>query len=429
MGFILKDNDIFIHTKLTDIGRKKIAEGKFNPTKFKIGDSEIDYKYFKDNEYEIEDSFILKPIDRNQHIKHIIPNVSGDIINNYNIDEIISTPNEITKSLPNLGFFNGELYTSILKINPEFIKQPHLEINNSQLNINNNRTLIINDTDEYGPIINQIEISDYILVGWSNQINDNDEFKAGTINSDKPLPYLWYKIMNLSGDVELSNIILTVDRDLPYYNDNPTGISYCYIFPKFNSINSFYNSFDINQYWQEGFFDFTDTSNTSPRQPSVWNMNILFTDRITGVNTYNIQNNKYPSSVYNGLIRYINYEGYVYKNIGIIHFTNIFPENIMGDELLGNTFELTLPTIIWSYNTDNKIGLKLFGGLIEKQIVNETLSYYDLIDNNNIVVGKIFNKLKLIIIEDQELLFAMSYKSNRNWTLPKQINNFNIGIC
>jgi len=44
--------------------------------------------------------------------------------------------------------------------------------------------------------------------------------------------------------------------------------------------------------------------------------------------------------------------------------------------------------------------------------------YYDLADESDNIVGKVFTELKIFVIEDQELLFAMSYKSNRNWTLP-----------
>jgi len=46
------------------------------------------------------------------------------------------------------------------------------------------------------------------------------------------------------------------------------------------------------------------------------------------------------------------------------------------------------------------------------------LYYYDLADSQGFVVGKVFPDLKIFVIEDQELLFAMSYKSNRSWTLP-----------
>ena len=33
-------------------------------------------------------------------------------------------------------------------------------------------------------------------------------------------------------------------------------------------------------------------------------------------------------------------------------------------------------------------------------------------------VGKVFPDLQMITIDDQELVASMSYKSNRNWTLP-----------
>ena len=47
-----------------------------------------------------------------------------------------------------------------------------------------------------------------------------------------------------------------------------------------------------------------------------------------------------------------------------------------------------------------------------------TIDYKLLVDTSGNTVGKIFNDLKVIVIEDQELLAAMTYKSNRNWTLP-----------
>ena len=423
MSFLIKDDQVFIITKLTDVGRKKISEGKFKPTKFKIGDSEIDYSYYKEINKPIGDSFVLKPKDRSTDIKIPIPNVSGDVDYNYTIDSITSTPIELTKELPNLGFFDGNIYDNSLKIDSKFIKQPHLEYDLSQLNISKDE-LLVQKTNEYGTIINDIEIGDYLLVGF----NDNPDFKLGIIDPDKPKPYLWYKITSLSGDIDAGGLLVGLDRDLPNLN-TITGIGYCYVFPKQDSMQNFYYNLNLDNYWESGFFNFTDTCNTSPTSPTVWNMNILYTDRICGVNKNNIANDKYYSSSYNGFLNYISSETYPYKNIGIIHFTNIFSENILGDELLGDTIELILPTIMWSQNLDNKIGLKLSAGLEEKTLDDNETVYYDLVDDNNILIGKIFHKLKTIIIEDQELLFAMSYKSNRNWTLPKQINNFNIGIC
>ena len=52
------------------------------------------------------------------------------------------------------------------------------------------------------------------------------------------------------------------------------------------------------------------------------------------------------------------------------------------------------------------------------------IRYYHLWDTNTDIngypnrVGKLFPDLKIVIIDDEELVAAMNYKSNRNWTLP-----------
>ena len=43
--------------------------------------------------------------------------------------------------------------------------------------------------------------------------------------------------------------------------------------------------------------------------------------------------------------------------------------------------------------------------------------------------NKVFNDLKVFVIEDQELLFAMSYKANRSWTLPEFTAALNVSLC
>jgi hypothetical protein len=44
MGYIQKNNtQAFLVTRVTDVGRRKIAEGNFNIKYFQIGDSEVNY--------------------------------------------------------------------------------------------------------------------------------------------------------------------------------------------------------------------------------------------------------------------------------------------------------------------------------------------------------------------------------------------------
>src|ERR1035437_5700922 len=43
----------------------------------------------------------------------------------------------------------------------------------------------------------------------------------------------------------------------------------------------------------------------------------------------------------------------------------------------------------------------------------------DGIGSTSNIVGRVYHKLKMAVITDQELLAALTYKSNRNYTLPQ----------
>jgi hypothetical protein len=49
MGFLDNSGDIILDAVLTDLGRKRLAEGNFNITKFSLGDDEIDYGLYDKN--------------------------------------------------------------------------------------------------------------------------------------------------------------------------------------------------------------------------------------------------------------------------------------------------------------------------------------------------------------------------------------------
>ena len=72
------------------------------------------------------------------------------------------------------------------------------------------------------------------------------------------------------------------------------------------------------------------------------------------------------------------------------------------------------------------LGMRFVSDTIEKTLTNTDIEYYDLIEfsgmsvtpNAPLAVGKVFPQLKIVVIDNEELLAAMSYKSNRNYTLP-----------
>ena len=73
---------------------------------------------------------------------------------------------------------------------------------------------------------------------------------------------------------------------------------------------------------------------------------------------------------------------------------------------------------MWHKNTDNKIGARFVCDETLNTVVDSGIRYYNLIDSNKYIVGKCFPDLKIFLIEDQELVKVLVFKSNRNWTLP-----------
>jgi hypothetical protein len=149
------------------------------------------------------------------------------------------------------------------------------------------------------------------------------------------------------------------------------------------------------------------------------------------------------------------------KAIAIIHYTNntidffygekfalqqpisgTIAEDITGD---ARNFKLHLPWLMWHKNPECCYGETFYVVppqdnftitttlLFEPHYIKSTknsdmnvpgIRYYYLWDThpsgNGLPnpVGKVFPDQKIIVIDDEELIAALSYKSNRNWTLP-----------
>jgi hypothetical protein len=166
------------------------------------------------------------------------------------------------------------------------------------------------------------------------------------------------------------------------------------------------------------------------------------------------------------------------KCIGILHYTNDTTTDFYGEKFsmkddgyLSTTtigeaknFKLHLPWLMWHkkhingsgsgttgngdetamgqtfyVNPKNSSGYHSWNALpnlmkstINANLNNDGLRYYDLTDDNvgsagggsNVnIVGKVYPDYKMVIIDDEELLAAMSYKSNRSYTLPVPVTS------
>jgi len=99
MSYIIKKNDPLVNIKLTDEGRKNLAEGALNFTYFSLSDSEMDYS--SDNPSSVN---ILRPADNRVGIASTVPPFDEEPY------ELISTinavPNEVYTSAKERGFFD-----------------------------------------------------------------------------------------------------------------------------------------------------------------------------------------------------------------------------------------------------------------------------------------------------------------------------------
>jgi hypothetical protein len=160
-------------------------------------------------------------------------------------------------------------------------------------------------------------------------------------------------------------------------------------------------------------------------------MAIIFIDEVIGVDSGTSRNiSQYFSKAYNGIVQYLERLDSTIKKVALIHYTNNSPSNNYGETLIQDTPVLELPTVMWHRNTTGQQGLTITTDFASRDILPDlNTEFYNLVDETGFVVGKVFNDLKIFVIEDQDLLFAMSYKANRNWTLPQIGAQINILAC
>jgi hypothetical protein len=205
-------------------------------------------------------------------------------------------------------------------------------------------------------------------------------------------------------------------------------------------VKDYFDNPDPIAYWSEGLLDFTTTCTNSIDDVPIWNMNITYLSNEIGID--NIIYKRLTNTVgkdYKGIFALMRYyqERPELNKIGIIHYTNNTVSNFYGEGFYKNSFKLKLPTLLWGKKQfggpglGDEIGYTFVCGNELKKIDNK-IRYYDLVDQEEIptIVGKVLIDNKVCIIEDAELITAMSIKSNRNFTLPRpKLSPVEAGIC
>jgi hypothetical protein len=285
---------------------------------------------------------------------------------------------------------------------------------------------------------------------------------------------LTYKIVNIClGEI-------TLDRPTPNFI-NVTSVCYGRVIVYPPNMTTIYDSITPSRHWNDNVINFESVCYTDEFDVKVWNMNIPWSENPAGlISSISKDYTNFGSVAYLGAKEYFGYasssgqtdSSSVYyfnsfgdkinvlpeqqKAIGIIHYTNQTVDLFYGEKFAlepfdpsnpadttgeARNFKVHIPWLMWHKNPDCCNGQTFWVDppgfedltLLQVQYLQSTknvdmnnpgMRYYHLWDTNANAngipnrVGKVFPDDKLVIIDDEEIIAAMSYKSNRNWTIP-----------
>lgn len=297
---------------------------------------------------------------------------------------------------------------------------------------------------------------------------------------------LTYKI------VDICNNKITLDRPTPDFTWlNSSCYARVLVYPV--KMTEIYDSYTPRPHWADDVINYESICDIDQFDVKVWNMNIPWSENPAGLMP-NISKDytNFGSIGYLGTKEYLGYASskgnndtdatYYYnsfdeqvivtpeeqKAIAIIHYTNQTIDFFYGEKFAfeafdpGNTddttgqarnFKLHIPWLMWHKNPNCCYGQTFWvdppdfenQNLFQVNYIESTknvdmnspgIRYYHLWDTNPNLnglpnrVGKVFPDQKIVVIDDEEIVAAMSYKSNRNWTLPApKISLITPNIC
>lgn len=401
MAFIEKKDPVVLNIRLTTKGRELLSTGNLSFKYFAVGDSEIDYVFDKAAGLNPFNANILRPADNNPNIISFIPqNISGDPYNV--IPSIPASTYLVTNSAGSIGFFTnltGNSFTFIVDSN--HVKQPDVMIYTS--GITGGTTLKLFKAPAYGTSGAEPAVGDLVLVKWT--VNKNTT--GYTSQKSYPTPFLIYKIQTIvSGTLAGNNLVVTVDRNVPNFSGMSAtakaGTMILYNYINFSG-STIFTQFSTD-YLDESVLTFLQNSQCPTVIFPFWNMSIIFTDEIAGVQMGNKTYAEFNTKGYGGFVSYIQSQQPFYKKLGVIHYTNDSPANVYAEGFYLNTAVLDAPTIMFHKSSTPKLGAKFIAASGNGYtLVDLGIHYYNLVDASNptAIVGKLFDELKMFLIEDK----------------------------
>ena len=475
MGFIIKNTAALINTKITDTGRQYLSQGNFNISYFQVGDSEVCYDcasgVLPSTGYVLEPSFNAQnsvgvPQSNKENIKYPFY-LQGTTGSTYGIPTLQSSETNIYNHAGTLGFFTGSSGSYSAKTTSAFTITSNYIIAYTDCASGNTIDLTY---DVCSPSTGTPSINDFVTIFYDGN--------GGCGNIGGNFPILTYKIQAVTA-TSVTAYTITLDRYLPdFVSQGCSGDARVIIYPSgmtpFYDVvvptNYFYSAcsqtdeveiWNMNIPWSESPAGVINTINEDYTQYG--SVNYLGTKEYLGYQTiagqyfmdYSGLTANTDTYYYNSYDEVIPVEPDKQKAIAIVSYTNQSINNYYAEKFAfepydslnpgavgqGRNFKVTLPTLMWHKTTGSTIGQTFYvdpAGFESYELFEPSymlskkdedmntpgMRYYHLWDTNPNSdgypnrVGKVFPDSELIVFDDDEIVASLSYKSNRNWTLP-----------
>jgi hypothetical protein len=457
MSFLNSNNSEFLSARITRRGRQSIAEGNFNIKYFQIGDSEFDYNgKFSGFTGAISGGTraphqrILSPIDGDQHVKYPYLINSDETINfgnaaqqsyvdtlknpmgpagfvsqyvSYNADPCTGSTVECLSKKIDLSVIGGGSILSVtgatdfsecqyitLVFKSDFVGSEYTISGNTQ-------SLVYKIT---GTSANEIYL-DRNMPNFSGQ--------TGTVRVVCNKCKLEYpqetEVADVCSPVAPDNLAQHDPWQLELvWTDEPAGLDTLsddeyisgYTGSQFASLKEYLG------YTSNTGQTFTNTTGGTISNPTSYTN--TFGEKVdvkpTNQRAIAVIHFSELGDIINDPERFFKYDDYIAH--GTIDNQTLYGEQISDAEY----FEVYIPFLLYHRNTGSTIGALFTMGTTDYYVssaVNNkpntnNLKFRFLVDQQGVNVGKVFVDKKIIVFDDQELVAALEYKTNRKWTLP-----------
>ena len=427
MSFLHNNESEYIASRITNKGRQKIAEGNFNIVYFQVGYSEFDYNF---SEFDGTDDNarpsqkIFTPLDKFSTVKYpyklsespITGTTFGNPIQTAQIDAIrnnIGAAGFVSQYIEYSGGTGTTIQCDSNEIPYTSLDGTNILTVTSGANFATGTTITIAFTALVGGENGMISENCTSLSYMVTNISGND------LTLDKPTPI----ISSYSGEITV----------IPNDCVAPTGSTGCYA----NTEQQ--DPWEMDIVWTQKPAGL-DVPTTVDEGLTGYTSNIFVsTKEFLGYTTSSGQTENTGTTISDTFGNLINVLPEEQHSIAILHYsrpsTTEEPDKFFKyEDYIAheyeediNYFEVYIPFFLYHRNsaTGTTFGARFFMDSVDYFInsaASDTkqnkLKFRYLIDEQDVKVGKIFVDNKIIVFDDQEIVAALDYKSNRRHTLP-----------